>query len=260
MIAYEPVWAIGTGDAATPDDAQAAAAQIRGILHEADPDGAHEVPILYGGSCTPQNAPDLFAQPDVDGALVGGASLDAGSFAAIVRAAAEQPAMTDRPPRPVVLCVLDGFGIGDDPRRNALLAARMPAWHALTADWPTCRLEASGEAVGLPAGQMGNSEVGHLNLGAGFPVMQDLPRINRAIADGSFFRTRSCAAAVEHAEARRRGAPPAGARSGPGGSTPWTSTSWPWSSWRIGPACHRIGCCCMPSPMVVTRRHARPPP
>ena len=89
VIAYEPVWAIGTGEAATPDDAQAAAAQIRAILHEADPDGAHEVPILYGGSCTPQNAPDLFVQPDVDGALVGGASLDAASFSAIVRAAAE---------------------------------------------------------------------------------------------------------------------------------------------------------------------------
>jgi len=92
VIAYEPVWAIGTGDAATPEDAQAAAAQIRGILHEADPNGAHEVPILYGGSCTPENAAALFAQPDVDGALVGGASLDATSFAAIVRAAAEQPA------------------------------------------------------------------------------------------------------------------------------------------------------------------------
>jgi triosephosphate isomerase len=89
VIAYEPVWAIGTGDAATPGDAQAAAAQIRAILHEADPDGAHEVPILYGGSCTPDNAPDFFAMPDVDGALVGGASLDAGSFAAIVRSAAE---------------------------------------------------------------------------------------------------------------------------------------------------------------------------
>jgi triosephosphate isomerase len=89
VVAYEPVWAIGTGDAATPDDAQTAAAQIRAILHEADPDGAHEVPVLYGGSCTPQNAPELFAQPDVDGALVGGASLDAGSFTAIVRTAAE---------------------------------------------------------------------------------------------------------------------------------------------------------------------------
>jgi triosephosphate isomerase len=89
VIAYEPVWAIGTGDAASPQDAQSAAARIRGLLHEADPDGAHEVRILYGGSCTPDNAQELFAMPDVDGALVGGASLDAGRFAAIVRAAAE---------------------------------------------------------------------------------------------------------------------------------------------------------------------------
>jgi triosephosphate isomerase len=89
VIAYEPVWAIGTGDAASPDDAQAAASRIRALLHEADPDGAHEVRILYGGSATPENAGELFAMPDVDGALVGGASLDAGRFAAIVRAAAE---------------------------------------------------------------------------------------------------------------------------------------------------------------------------
>jgi 2,3-bisphosphoglycerate-independent phosphoglycerate mutase len=91
------------------------------------------------------------------------------------------------PPRPVVLCVLDGFGLSDDHARNALLSARMPTWDRLTAEWPMCRLEASGDAVGLPAGQMGNSEVGHLNLGAGFPVVQDLPRISAAIADGSFF-------------------------------------------------------------------------
>jgi triosephosphate isomerase len=89
VIAYEPVWAIGTGDAASGQDAQDAATQIRAILHEADPDGAHEIPILYGGSCTPQNAPEFFAQPDIDGALVGGASLEAESFAGIVRAAAE---------------------------------------------------------------------------------------------------------------------------------------------------------------------------
>jgi 2,3-bisphosphoglycerate-independent phosphoglycerate mutase len=101
----------------------------------------------------------------------------------------------------VVLCVLDGFGIGDDPRRNALLAARMPVWNRLSAEWPGCRLEASGEAVGLPAGQMGNSEVGHLNLGAGFPVLQDLPRITRAVADGSFFSNEVLVRAVEHAKA-----------------------------------------------------------
>ncbi|HET9879005.1 MAG TPA: 2,3-bisphosphoglycerate-independent phosphoglycerate mutase [Candidatus Limnocylindria bacterium] len=89
--------------------------------------------------------------------------------------------------RPVVLVVLDGFGIGDDRRRNALLSADMPVWRGLLAAWPHAQLAASGEAVGLPAGQMGNSEVGHLNLGAGFRVVQDLPRISEAIADGSFF-------------------------------------------------------------------------
>jgi 2,3-bisphosphoglycerate-independent phosphoglycerate mutase len=86
----------------------------------------------------------------------------------------------------VLLAVLDGFGLNDDPARNALLAASMWNWNRLLDEWPHCRLDASGEAVGLPAGQMGNSEVGHLNLGAGFRVLQDLPRINAAIADGSF--------------------------------------------------------------------------
>ncbi|HET7521000.1 MAG TPA: 2,3-bisphosphoglycerate-independent phosphoglycerate mutase, partial [Candidatus Limnocylindria bacterium] len=81
----------------------------------------------------------------------------------------------------------------------ALLAARMPAWQALLDEWPHARLEASGEAVGLPAGQMGNSEVGHLNLGAGFPVLQDLPRISRAIVDGTFFENTVLIQAVSHA-------------------------------------------------------------
>jgi triosephosphate isomerase len=89
VIAYEPVWAIGTGDAATGDDAQEVATQIRAILAEASPAAATEIPILYGGSCTPENAPEFFSMPDVDGALVGGASLEAERFAAIVRTAAE---------------------------------------------------------------------------------------------------------------------------------------------------------------------------
>jgi len=75
----------------------------------------------------------------------------------------------------------------------------MPTWRRLVADWPSCRLAASSEAVGLPPGQMGNSEVGHLNLGAGFPVLQDLPRISRAIEDGSFFANAALQAAAEHA-------------------------------------------------------------
>jgi 2,3-bisphosphoglycerate-independent phosphoglycerate mutase len=102
----------------------------------------------------------------------------------------------------VTLVVLDGFGIGHDPDRNALMAARMPTWDRLAREWPTAQLLASGEAVGLPAGQMGNSEVGHLNLGAGFRVLQDLPRINQAIADGSFRTTPALVDAARGALAR----------------------------------------------------------
>ena len=91
VIAYEPVWAIGTGDAASGADAQSVAAQIRAILRELDADAADEVPIQYGGSCTPENAGEFFSQPDIDGALVGGASLKPDAFGAILRAAAERP-------------------------------------------------------------------------------------------------------------------------------------------------------------------------
>ena len=87
VIAYEPVWAIGTGDAATGEDAQAVAALIRAILRELDPAGADEIPIQYGGSVTDVNAAEFFTQPDIDGALVGGASLKAEVFGAILRAA-----------------------------------------------------------------------------------------------------------------------------------------------------------------------------
>lgn len=87
----------------------------------------------------------------------------------------------------VVLVVLDGFGLSDDPARNALMAASMWNWHRLVDEFPHARLGAAGSDVGLPEGQMGNSEVGHLNLGAGLRVLQDLPRITGSIADGSFF-------------------------------------------------------------------------
>ncbi|AKU90460.1 triose-phosphate isomerase [Vulgatibacter incomptus] len=86
-IAYEPVWAIGTGRTATSAQAQEVHAAIRAILRELVGDAADCVPIQYGGSVKPENAAELMAQPDVDGALVGGASLSAASFAAIVRAA-----------------------------------------------------------------------------------------------------------------------------------------------------------------------------
>jgi 2,3-bisphosphoglycerate-independent phosphoglycerate mutase len=85
-----------------------------------------------------------------------------------------------------VLVVLDGFGIGSDRAADAIAAADMPVWRSLLERWPHAILRASEDAVGLPPGQMGNSEVGHLNLGAGRPVLQDLPRIDTAIVDGSF--------------------------------------------------------------------------
>jgi triosephosphate isomerase (TIM) len=91
VVAYEPVWAIGTGRNATPEQAQEAHAFIRHTLSEmSDQTMADRIRIQYGGSVKPDNARDLMIQPDIDGALVGGASLDPRSFAQIVKAARDE--------------------------------------------------------------------------------------------------------------------------------------------------------------------------
>jgi triosephosphate isomerase len=87
VVAYEPIWAIGTGRTATPEQAQEAIALIRELIAARSPEGAERMRILYGGSVKPANAAELISLPDVDGALVGGASLDPADFAAIVAAA-----------------------------------------------------------------------------------------------------------------------------------------------------------------------------
>jgi 2,3-bisphosphoglycerate-independent phosphoglycerate mutase len=109
--------------------------------------------------------------------------------------------VTTSRPAPVVLLVLDGWGYRPEREGNAIAMANVPTWDRIWARAPRTLLKASEEAVGLPCGQMGNSEVGHLNLGAGRVVKQDLVRINDAIKDGSFFRNPVFVEACAHAKA-----------------------------------------------------------
>ena len=107
--------------------------------------------------------------------------------------------MSAAPEHPLVLVIIDGWGYRTDPSGNAIAAAKTPNWDALWARWPHTVLAASGEPVGLPGGQQGNSEVGHLNIGAGRIVYQDLTRINLAIRDGSFQKNPVLSAAMASA-------------------------------------------------------------
>jgi 2,3-bisphosphoglycerate-independent phosphoglycerate mutase len=105
--------------------------------------------------------------------------------------------------KPVVLLVLDGWGYRAEREGNAIAMANTPTWDTLWGRYPRTLLDASGLAVGLPAGQIGNSEVGHLNLGAGRVVMQDLVRIDESIKDRSFFTNRAFVQEIEKAVATK---------------------------------------------------------
>jgi len=109
--------------------------------------------------------------------------------------------MSDRKPRPTVLIVLDGWGYREDTRDNAIAAARTPVWDRLWRDAPHTLISGSGLDVGLPEGQMGNSEVGHMSLGAGRVVYQSITRIDEAIRDGSFDHNPAYTGAIDKATA-----------------------------------------------------------
>ena len=100
--------------------------------------------------------------------------------------------------RPTMLMILDGFGIRKEKHGNAIAAANKPVLDELFTKYPFITIEASGEPVGLPAGQMGNSEVGHTNIGAGRIVYQELTRITKAINDGDFFTNEELLAACKN--------------------------------------------------------------
>lgn len=110
--------------------------------------------------------------------------------------------MTAPKRQPAVLVVIDGFGVAAPSRGNAIGMAKTPNLDRYMTEYPTMTLQAAGDAVGLPWGEMGNSEVGHLSIGAGKVIYQDLPRITRAIVDGSFFTnsafTQAITTAVQH--------------------------------------------------------------
>ena len=100
--------------------------------------------------------------------------------------------------KPTVLMILDGYGLSEKTNGNAVAEAKTPVMDKLMAECPFVRGNASGMAVGLPDGQMGNSEVGHLNMGAGRIVYQDLTKITKSIQDGDFFENEALLAACEN--------------------------------------------------------------
>src|SRR5712692_5195877 len=106
-------------------------------------------------------------------------------------------------PKPIVLTVLDGWGYSPETKGNAIYLARKPNYDELVKKFPNTLIHTSGPYVGLPEGQMGNSEVGHLNIGAGRVIYMDVTRIDLMISNGEFFRNPVLLDAIRHARTHR---------------------------------------------------------
>ena len=208
VIAYEPIWAIGTGRVATPEQAQEAIEFIRALVGDRDEQAAEQRadPLRRLGQarergraarrCPTSTARSSAARrwrPSRSRAIVAAAGRGAMSAA---RRARELPAPS------VCLIVLDGWGLaGPAPATRCRWRARRCST-SCGPSYPHTTLTACGRAVGLPEGQMGNSEVGHLNLGAGAVMRQDLVRIDDAIADGTLAENQVLAGGARRRRAR----------------------------------------------------------
>ena len=237
VVAYEPVWAIGTGKTATPELAQEAHAFIKSLL---------DVPVLYGGSVKPDNAAELLG------------AAGRRRSARRRRLARRRLLRRDLPRRVplVALVVLDGWGCAPPGPGNAVERRRTRrSSTGLWREFPHSTLEASGEAAGLPPGQMGNSEVGHLTIGAGRRLYQDLMRVNKAIEDGSFFENRALRSAFERG-AQRAPARPRLLRRRPLAHRPPARAARPSRRRRRGCTRSRTGGTCRPTSAVARPRRA----
>ena len=170
VIAYEPVWAIGTGKTATPEMAQDAHALIKSL---------HDTRVLYGGSVKPENAAELLAQPDVDGALVGGASLDPASFSSLCRDR-QLPSRNARHPRRLGPRAARPGQRGRARRDTGLR-------RALGRGIPHTSLARRVRRSGCPTGRWATPRSAISRSAPGRILFQDLMRVNVAVADGSIF-------------------------------------------------------------------------
>ena len=201
VVAYEPIWAIGTGKTATAEDAQEVCGAIRETLKEMfGEELADGIRVLYGGSAKPGNIAELVAKPDVRRRPRGRRLRSRLPTSLYGRQGRRVGHMAQRH-LPALLIIMDGCGLAPADGENAVAAAKTPFLDSLYEKYPHTTLGASGEDVGLPDGQMGNSEVGHLNIGAGRIVFQELSRINNAIKDGSIAKNEVFVKAMDDVKA-----------------------------------------------------------
>jgi len=148
------------------------------------------MPLRFGRPSLPSIIKTLYNNKEIEKHLI---------YSRLPKATDHQILPMSSVPKPLVLIIMDGWGYRADAQYNAIAAARTPTWNRLWNDYPHTLIHASEAAVGLPNHQMGNSEVGHLNLGAGRVVYQEYTRINRAIATGTFFTNKTLTDAIDTA-------------------------------------------------------------